>query len=138
VKRTLSLFISRIFVARATVLYEGAVGFVEVLCRKLAGHVSREVHEDLGLFGYDGKRKKFVFRQFHVESFVNEYVEQEITADGKTLRFITERIENIPDGWRGLETCKILSQDEYAEVFELAAPQKEFEIYSESHWKRAK
>ena len=61
-----------------------------------------EVHEDLGLFSYDGKRKKFVLRQFHVEGFVNEYVEQEITADGKTLRFVTERIENIPDGWRGL------------------------------------
>ena len=69
---------------------------------------------------------------------MNEYVEQEITADGKTLRFVTERIENIPDGWRGRETYKILNQDEYAEVFELAAPQKEFEIYSESHWKRVK
>jgi len=67
-----------------------------------------EVHEDLGL-SYDGKRKKFVLRQFHVEGFVNEYVEQEITADGKTLRFVTERIENIPDGWRGRETYKILN-----------------------------
>src|SRR5437867_3308635 len=38
-----------------------------------------EVHEDLGFFSYDGKRKKFVLRQFHVEGFVNEYAEQEIT-----------------------------------------------------------
>ena len=97
-----------------------------------------EVHEDLGMFSYDGHLKKFVFRQFHVEGFVNEYVEQEGSADGKTLIFVTDRIENIPDGWRARETYKIVSPDEYAEVFELAPPQKEFELYSESHWKRVK
>lgn len=52
--------------------------------------------------------------------------------------FETERIENIPEGWRARETFKIISQDEYAEVFELAEPQKEFAVYAESHWKRVK
>ena len=97
-----------------------------------------EVHEDLGYFSYDRQRKKLVLRQFHVEGFVNEYVEQESTKEGKTLVFETERIENIPDGWRARETYKIMSQDEYAEVFELAEPQKEFAVYAESHWKRVK
>jgi len=97
-----------------------------------------EVHEDLGLYSYDDKRKKFMLRQFHVEGFVNEYIEQEISADGKTMRFVTERIENIPDGWRGRETYKIVNQDEYTEVFELAPPQKDYALYSESHWKRVK
>ncbi len=97
-----------------------------------------EVHEDLGLYSYDGQRKKFVLRQFHVEGFVNEYVEQERAADGKTLVFVTDRIENIPEGWRARETYKIVNQDEYTEVFELAPPQKEFELYAESHWKRVK
>jgi hypothetical protein len=31
-----------------------------------------------------------------------------------------------------------VSQDEFTEVFELAAPQKEFAVYSESHWRRVK
>ncbi len=92
----------------------------------------------MGLYSYDDKRKVFVLRQFHVEGFVNEYVQQETSADGKTLIFVTDRIENIPDGWRARETYKIVSPDEYAEVFELAAPQKEFSLYAESHWKRAK
>src|SRR6516225_8278256 len=39
-----------------------------------------EVHHDMGLIGYDGARKKFVFRQFHQEGFVNTYV-QEATND---------------------------------------------------------
>jgi hypothetical protein len=55
-----------------------------------------EVHEDFGYFSYDRQRKKLLLRQFHVEGFVNEYVEQEGTKDGKTLVFETERIENIP------------------------------------------
>jgi len=60
------------------------------------------------------------------------------SADGKTLRFVTETIENIPDGWRERETYKVVNQDEFTEVFELAPPQKDFQIYSESRWKRVK
>ncbi len=70
--------------------------------------------------------------------FVNEYVEQDGSADGKTLILVSERIENIADGWRARQTYKFVNQDEYAEAFELAEPQKEFAIYSESQWKRVK
>jgi len=37
---------------------------------------------------------------------------------------------------RARETHKIVSPDEFVEVFELAAPQKDFELYSDSRWKR--
>ena len=97
-----------------------------------------ETHQDFGLFSYDANEKRFVLRQFHGEGFVNEYVEQAHSHDGKMLMFVTERIENIPDGWRARETYKILNRDEYTEVFELAPPQKEFAVYSESRWKRVK
>jgi len=95
-----------------------------------------EVHEDWGLLSYDRQRKKFVLRQFHVEGFVNQYVLDSLATDGKLLIFITEGIENIPAGWRAKETYKILSDDEFYEIFELAAPGKDFELYSENHFKR--
>lgn len=60
----------------------------------------------------------------------------DISQDGKTLEFITESIENIPNGWRAKETYKILNQNEFTETFELAAPGKVFEIYSENKFKR--
>jgi len=97
-----------------------------------------EVHEDIGFFSYDRDRKKLVFRQFHVEGFVNEYVQREVAEDGKRVVFETERIENIPDAWRARETYKIVSSDEFIEVFELAEPKKEFAIYSKSRWRRVK
>ena len=95
-----------------------------------------EVHEDWGLFSYDQGRGKFVFRQFHVEGFVNQYVLDSLSADGKTLVFVTESIENIPSGWRARETYKILNDDEFTETFELAAPEQDFELYITNHFKR--
>ncbi len=95
-----------------------------------------EVHEDWGLFSYDRTRAKFIFRQFHVEGFVNQYVQESLAPDGKTLVFVSESIENIPAGWRAKETYKILGSDEFIEIFELAAPGKEFEVYTESQLRR--
>jgi hypothetical protein len=95
-----------------------------------------EVHEDWGLFSYDQSRRKIVFRQFHVEGFVNQYILDSLSADCKTLGFVTESVENIPSGWRARETYRILNKDEFRETFELAAPEKDFEVYIENHFKR--
>jgi hypothetical protein len=95
-----------------------------------------ETHEEWGLISYDRSRKAYVFRQFHVEGFVNQYVSAEISEDGKTIRFVTEAIENIPPGWKARESYQILGPDEFIEVFELAGPEKEFEVYSENRFHR--
>jgi hypothetical protein len=97
-----------------------------------------EVHEDWGMMSFDKGRKKFVFRQFHIEGFVNQFVMTSSSADGKTIVFTSESIENIPAGFRARETYKILGPDEFTEVFEIAEPGKDFELYSEGHFKRKK
>jgi hypothetical protein len=96
-----------------------------------------EVHEDWDFISYDTIRKMFVFRQFHIEGFVNQYVLDYLAPDGQTIAFVTEAIENIPTGWRAKETYTILNPNEFTEIFELAGPGKDFEIYSENHFKRA-
>lgn len=95
-----------------------------------------EVHEDWGLISYDGNRETFIWRQFHGEGFVNQYVLDSLAADGNTLVFVTENIENISPGWRAKITCHTLGQDEFTETFELAAPEKDFEVYVENHFVR--
>ena len=97
-----------------------------------------EVHQDWGMISFDKSRKNFVLRQFHVEGFVNQYVMTSSSADGKTIVFTSESIENIPAGYRARETYKIPGRDEFREVFEIAAPGKDFEVYSEGHFKRKK
>ena len=91
-----------------------------------------EVHVDRSFFSYDKGTKKLRLRQFHGEGFVNTYV-----AEGEALVFVTNDIENIPPGWRARETYD-LSGDTWTERFDLAAPGKEFELYSASTLQRAK
>lgn len=61
-----------------------------------------------------------------------------ISSDGKTIVFTSESIENIPAGWRSRETYKIIGADGFVEVFELAGPGKDFEVYSEARLLRKK
>lgn len=95
-----------------------------------------EEHEDVGIFSVDRSRKRIVFRQFHIEGFVNEYVI--VDSPTATLVFETESIENIPAGWRARETYRLITPDEFEEIFELSEPGKPFEVYSRSRLKRIK
>lgn len=97
-----------------------------------------ENHEDWGMISYDRGRKQFVLRQFHVERFVVQYVMTSMSDDGKTFTFTSEQIENIPAGWRARETYKLISADEFIEIFELAEPGKDFEKYTENRYRRKK
>ena len=96
-----------------------------------------EVHEDWGMISFDKGRKRFVLRQFHVEGFVNQFV-MNSSDEGKTIVFTSESIENIPSGFRARETYKIVGADEFIEIFEIAEPGKDFEVYSENHFRRKK
>jgi hypothetical protein len=88
-----------------------------------------EVHEDWGFFSYDRSRKRFVFRQFHIEGFINQYVLGSISDDGKTLIFDAEEFENVPPGWKARITYKILDEDTLEESFDLATPGKDLQCY---------
>ena len=101
-------------------------------------HPDGEVHEDRGFISYDQGRKTFVLRQFHIEGFVNQFKIESISPDGKVIVFVTESIENIPNGYRAKETYQIINENEFTETFELAEPGKDFELYSKALLKRNK
>lgn len=84
-----------------------------------------EIHEDWGFISYDRTRKRYVFRQFHVEGFVNQYVMDTLPDDGSTFTFVTESIENIPPGWRAKVTYTVSDDNQLSVVFDLASPGKE-------------
>jgi hypothetical protein len=96
-----------------------------------------EVHEDRGIFSYDRGAKRLMLRQFHVEGFVNHYV-QEPTDAPATVVFVTVSIENIPPGFRARETYRFIGPDEFTETFEIAEPGGEFKTYSTSALRRVK
>jgi len=89
-----------------------------------------ETHRDTGFISYDKLRKTLVFRQFHSEGFVNQYVLDANASRGDTVVFVTETIENVMPGWRARETYQKTGPNTMVETFELAEPRKEFEVYS--------
>lgn len=97
-----------------------------------------EIHEDWGFISYDRARETYIFRQFHIEGFVNQYLLDLMSEESQTISFVTESIENISPGWQAKESYRIMGPDEFVEVFELAAPGKGFRIYSESRFYRVR
>jgi hypothetical protein len=117
------------------------------LRNKLAFHWDPEVvkrsvrdfgkNEDEGFFSFDRARKRLVLGQFHVEGFVNQYVQDSESSSQKRV-FTTESIENIPAGWRARETYVVHGPDEFEEIFELAEAGSPFELYSRPRLKRVR
>ena len=94
-----------------------------------------EVHEHLSYLSYDRARSRLVLRQFHVERFVIQYVEER-DSSGATLAFVSETVENTPPGWRARESYIVHGPDSFEEVFELAQSGKPFEVYSRTRLTR--
>jgi hypothetical protein len=97
---------------------------------------SGERHEDFGYVSFDRDRRKFIFRQFHIEGFVNQYV---MTSDPSSglIELKSEALENTPPGWKARETYR-LENGELKHVFELAEKDKAFEVYASSVLQKAK
>ncbi len=96
-----------------------------------------EVHEHVSYISHDRARKQLVLRQFHVERFVIQYV-QDGEASGGKLAFVSEAMENTPAGWRARESYIVHGPDEFEEIFELARADEPFEVYSRTRLKRSR
>ncbi len=91
-------------------------------------------HEELGIFSYDATRAKFVYRQFVVEGFVNQYV-CEMESEQSKFVCVTESVEN-GGGLRARWTVTIQNSFIFDEVFELAEPGRDFEEFFRNRWER--
>ncbi|HUX06549.1 MAG TPA: VOC family protein [Acidobacteriota bacterium] len=96
-----------------------------------------EVHEDVGFISYDKARKKYVFRQFHVEGFINRYVLQEPEGESGELVFVSEDLENAPPGWQAKVTYELDEAGELLVGFHLSTGGKDFKCYSLNRMKRS-
>lgn len=97
-----------------------------------------EVHEDLGIFSYDQVRKTFVFRQFHIEGFVIQYILEKRDERINELTFISEQIENAPSGTKAKEAFKFINEDEIEQSFYVAWPNKDYACFALNKLKRTK
>ena len=97
-----------------------------------------EIHHHRSFLSYDKARQTFMLRQFHEEGFVLLYAYNAALSTPTRLVFESVTFENFSNEWKGRETYDVVSADEFIETFELAAPGKEFELYSRTHLRRRK
>lgn len=87
-----------------------------------------EVHRGMGLIGYDKLKQRYFAYIFHNESFVEQ---DSITfnSDSSEFSLHSQNLTNIPLGWNSRSTFKRIDSKSYQQIFELAAPGKEFVTY---------
>ena len=95
-----------------------------------------ERHEDWGFYSYDNARGTVVLRQFLGEGYINQYVLEEISDDGTSLKFVTESVENGMPGLRARVTLHLTSGHEIDEVLDLAFPGQDFALCLKTTLKR--
>ena len=88
-----------------------------------------EIHEEIGYFSYDKNRQRHIFREFHVEGYVNQYVLEEGDLGGQKMVLTTEAIENMLPGWQVRTTYEILGENTFRETFDLAGPGQELSCF---------
>lgn len=78
-----------------------------------------EHHVDWGIISYDKSRDKIVFRQFHIEGFVNQYILNETSSSEGNLLFESESIENLPNG-KARWNIFIKNENAFESIFDVA------------------
>ncbi len=94
------------------------------------------VHEDWGIMSYDVARDDLRLHEFVSEGFVLHYLLDDDISTDKIYIFHTESIENIPSGWKARLTIQITGENTFEELFEVAAPHKEYSLYVKSVWEK--
>ncbi|NNF34817.1 MAG: hypothetical protein HKN68_11940 [Saprospiraceae bacterium] len=91
-------------------------------------------HTDEGYISYDQDRRKYVFRQFHSEGFINTYV---LDEDKSTPVFYVWNSEHVENGFglKAMLTIEIKNDDEYSMILHLG---KEGESITACQWINAK
>jgi hypothetical protein len=96
-----------------------------------------EHHEDFGYVSHDSGRKTKVFRQFHAEGFVNQYVLTSDPNGGELIELTSESCENAPPGWKARERYSV-KRDDLEHTFELASPGKPYAVYTRAKLSRVR
>jgi hypothetical protein len=89
-------------------------------------------HRELAIYSFDRERKTLVLREFMSEGYVLRYA-----CDVAPKRFVctTEAVENGP-GMKARLTVEIADRYRFREIFELASPGQELEVYFTNDWTR--
>ena len=74
----------------------------------------------MGIIGYDKNRDKVIFRQFHIEGFVNQYILSDSSQHNGKLVFHSEAIENFIERGKARWEIERINNDQVKSSFFLS------------------
>lgn len=89
-----------------------------------------DIHDDWGMISYDKQREVYVYRQFNIEGFYNQFILIDSLTNENIFVFETEQTENVVVGSKTRFTVKKINNFEIETYYDLSLPDKEFANYS--------
>ena len=96
-------------------------------------HPEGEIHIDHGYVSFDKTRLKYIYRQFNIEGYVNQFVLNEECSNDSTFVFETETIENFVPGGKARFTIQLKGRDNIETIFDVSFPGKEYACFG-TNW----
>jgi len=95
-----------------------------------------EHHIDKGFISFDATRNLFVFRQFHIEGFVIQYILVDSLSSESKLVFESEKIENFVRGGKARWTITQITHNAIQTTFDVSMPNKGYQRFGENKFIR--
>lgn len=95
-----------------------------------------EHHIDKGFISYNSTRDLFIFRQFHIEGFVIQYILVDSLSSNSKLVFESEEIENFVPGGKARWVISIVDGNAIETTFDVSMPNKGYQCFGENKLKR--
>jgi hypothetical protein len=95
-----------------------------------------KIHEYYGIISFYKARNVFVFKKFHTEGFINQYVLNDSLSFKKTLIFEWENIENFASEGKARFTINVISGSEIETLFDVGFPGKEMSYFGSNQQKK--
>jgi hypothetical protein len=89
-------------------------------------------HVDKGFISYDATRNLFVFRQFHIEGFVIQYILVDSLSSNSKLVFESEEIENFIPGGKARWSIKMITSNAIETTFDVSMLKKGYKSFGEN------
>ncbi len=87
-------------------------------------HPEGEFHQDWGMISYEKSRQKYIFRQFHNEGYVIQYILDDSLSNSTSLVFISEVIDNFVPGGRARYTINLIGENQIETLFDVSFGQE--------------
>jgi len=89
-------------------------------------------HVDKGFISYDATRNLFVFRQFHIEGFVIQYILVDSLSSNSKIVFESEKIDNFIRGGKARWSITKVTASAIVTTFDVSMPRKGYERFGEN------